>query len=341
MKKLILAALTCTAALAGNAFAQDSSLKVNTLSEALPADVLNALSSATSVKKIYPVNGVEIFSGTILKADEIVFAPGSSIILSSIDAPFVIIAAKKWKFADANQWSRVGFAAKTGAAGSVGASGGDGADRPGETGRRGNDGEDGKAGGTGGAGGSQRLPKVYLVGGEFTSPSGQPIPGSLRLSLNLVGQAGGKGGTGGKGGNGGNAGNGKEGANKLFDCGEGGGPGGNGGAAGPGGAGGAGGAGSDGADLVYISKADGIEQLSYARIINMGGIGGVGGDPGKPGQPGKAGRGAPSNGFCKSTDAGNPGARPDPRDLGYGADGADGNKGSVTAVTVTSLAPIF
>ena len=65
----------------------DSSLFKSNLSEALPSDVLAAISNASSTKTIYPVNGNEVFRDQVLRADEIVFAPSASFTLTAIDRP--------------------------------------------------------------------------------------------------------------------------------------------------------------------------------------------------------------------------------------------------------------
>lgn len=317
------------------------SSNADSVAEALPADVLAAVRTAVAVKTIYPVTGAERFSGQVLKADEIVFAPGASLTLTSVDRPWIVIVAKKWKFADVTQWVKIAASAVQAPAGAQGSAGANGADNRGETHRRGNNGHPGAAGGAGGRGATVQLPRIYLVGGEFTSPDGAPLPGALRLALSFPGVPGGAGGVGGTGGNGGHAGNGKEGSTGAFDCQDGPGPGGDGGAAGPGGAGGDGGTGGNGADLVYVSLADGIEQLSYARVINTEGYGGGGGRAGRVGSPGGAGSGAGRHGWCGSSGPGSAGAYPSPADGGPGRDGNDGRKGTVTAITVRSLAPLF
>ena len=332
-------ALTSLILLASASWAQDSKLSRDSLADALPADVLTAVRKAASTKTIYPIAGNETFNGQILKADEIVFDSGATLTLTALDKPWIVLVANRWKFTDPKTVVKIRRANRVAASGLDGNAGRDGSDNPGETNRRGNDGGSGTAGETGGRGVTHQLPKLYLVGGSFTSPTGDPMP--LRMTLEFSGIPGGNGGDGGRGGNGGNAGNGKEGATSAFDCKEGPGPGGNGGAAGPGGAGGPGGRGGNGADITYISLADGIEQLSYARVVNVEGYGGMGGRPGRAGKPGNGGSGASSNGWCGPSGPGYPGDFPSPADLGQGSSGADGKKGTVTAITVNSLSPIF
>ena len=324
-----------------SAWAQDAKLTRNNLSDALPADVLAAIQHAVSTKTIYPVTGNETFRDQILKADEIVFDSGASLTLSALDKPWIVLVANRWKFADPRVMVKIARAPRSSRDGSAGNDGTAGADHLGETNRKGDDGGSGSEGMQGGSGGMVQLPRIYLVGGSFTSPSGDPIPGSLRLTLDFSGIAGGQGGQGGTGGSGGRAGNGKEGSTSAFDCSDGPGPGGNGGAAGPGGAGGSGGQGGNGADIIYVSLASGIEQLSYARVINVEGYGGIGGRPGRAGRPGNGGAGAPSHGWCGPSGQGYPSDFPNPADMGQGPNGSDGRKGSVTAITVSSLAPLF
>lgn len=326
---------------AAPAAAQDASRTAPTVAEALPADVLAAVRTATAVRSIYPVSGQETFPDQILKADEIVFGPASALTLTALDKPWIAIIARRWKFADAAQWVRIARANVRASAGAEGPAGAKGADRPGERNRKGYDGDNGAPGGDGSAGATLPLPHIYIVGEQFTSPDGQPLPGSLHLSLGFQGIGGGTGGAGGRGGDGGHAGNGKEGAMGVIDCRSGGGEGGNGGASGAGGRGGPGGTGGNGADITYISLPDGIEQLSYARVVNVEGVGGMGGRPGKAGTPGNGGKGGRRNGLCKPKADGSPGERPTPADGGYGPDGADGKKGQVTAITVGSLSPLF
>lgn len=340
LRSILLASALVSTALAP-AVAQDSKISRNSLAETLPAEVLAVVRSAQSVRTIYPITGNETFRGQVLKADEIVFAPGASLTLSSTDSPWIVIIAKRWKFADPTQFVEIKRASVTSAVGSDGSAGDRGADNPGETNRAGNPGFQGSSGSTGGMGGTSRLPTIYLVGDAFTSPSGDPLPGSLRLKLSFAGVNGGNGGSGGDGGDGGRGGNGKEGSTSMFDCQDGPGPGGSGGASGRGGQGGQGGRGGNGAGIVLISTPLGIEQLSYARIVNQEGFGGAGGRPGRAGHPGAGGRGANSHGYCGPSGPGYQGLYPEPADNGEGSNGSDGQKGAVTAVTVQSLSPVF
>ena len=316
-------------------------LNADSLDKALPANIIAAISNATSTETIYPISGDERFEGQILKADEIVFAPGATLTLSKRPIQWVAVVAKRIKFADPSKRSVIQFEKRIGSKGSIGNRGINGADNRGETGRTGNPGGHGTTGEDGGSPFTVVVPKIYLIAGEFLSPDGEPLLGSLKLALKFPGIDGGEGGKGGDGGNGGKAGNGKVGASSAFDCKEGGGHGGDGGNSGSGGRGGNGAKGGNGADLTLVSFKAGIELLSYANIVNTGGYGGRGGEPGRAGNPGRGGSGADQNGWCGPTSDGYDGKRPDPRDGGMGDDGIDGDKGTVTAITVNSLAPIF
>jgi hypothetical protein len=309
----------------------------------LPPEIANAIKSAPLTQTLIPVSGEERFSQQIIKADEITFSEGARMTLTNLDYPYVVVAAQRMKFSSPQAFSIIQRdpTRLTAGDGSPGAPGVRGADHPGETNRTGNPGYPGGPGGPGKAGAAKQIPDVYVVVGELLDPRGPIPPGILNLVLLFRGLDGGDGGTGGKGGSGGNAGNGKEGATSLFDCKEGGGPGGTGGTAGAGGKGGDAGNGGNGADLIFVTTRPGYDVLSFSRINNVGGRAGLPGRPGETGAPGAGGRGAGSNGFCKSTRDGSPGGFPSPIDLGSGNPGADGQKGSVTAVILPSVAPLF
>lgn len=312
------------------------------LGKALPPDVLEAIKKATDVKKIFPVNPNEKFAGQVLRADEIVFAPGATLTLTNLNVPFIVIAAKRWKFADATVTTKIerdpSVRPQPGADGGVGNNGANG---QGEVNRRGNDGGAGTVGGLGGDGESKVMPHIYLVSGDMTTPKGEPLPGFLRLTLLALGIDGGNGGSGGKGGSGGQGARGKEGATSGFDCKEGPGQGGTGGVAGQGGQGGKGGSATDGAEITVVGTKPVTELFSYARIFNDGGYGGRAGRPGAPGQVGRGGSNAPGNGWCKSGQPGDAGGYPEPIDQGSRGPGKDGIKGETTLITVKDLSPIF
>lgn len=334
---LALAAAATTAAQQGNGTGT-----ADNLGKAVPPDVLEAIKKATAVTKVFPVNPGEKFAGQVLKADEIVFAPGATLTLTNLDVPFIVIAVKRWKFADATITTKIerDLTAKS-RVGSDGGLGGNGADGQGEVNRRGADGASGAPGQSGSDGETKSMPHIYLVAGDLTTPKGEPLPGFLRLTLVAPGIDGGNGGTGGKGGNGGRGARGKEGATSAFDCKEGPGQGGTGGPAGQGGLGGKGGNATDGADITVVGTKAVNELFSYARIFNDGGFGGRAGRPGAPGQVGRGGAQAPSNGWCKSGQPGDAGVYPEPLDQGTRGPGSDGAKGDTTLITVKDLSPIF
>lgn len=312
------------------------------LGKAVPPDVLEAIEKASVVTTVFPVNPGEKFAGQVLKADELVFAPNATLTLTNVNAPFIVIAAKRWKFADALRTTRIELDRTVKARdGGTGAPGDNGPKGEGEVNRRGNDGVAGDPGKPGGDGETMSIPNIYLIAGELTSPQGEPLPGYLRLTLNAIGFDGGNGGTGGRGGNGGRGAQGKIGATSGFDCKEGPGPGGTGGAAGRGGQGGRGGDGTDGADITVVGTSSVNELFSYVRILNDGGFGGRAGRPGAPGRVGLGGASAGVNGWCRSGKPGDSGEYPEPPDLGSRGDGDDGVKGDTVLITVQDLSPVF
>lgn len=345
MKSAIVRAIASAALVTITALANAQSVGTgiaDNAGKAIPPDVLEAIKKASAVTKIFPVNPGEKFSGQVLKADEIVFAPGATLTLTNLNAPFIVIAARRWKFADATITTKIerdpSARAMNGSEGGLGANGADG---QGEVDRRGNNGQNGNPGQPGGDGETKTVPHIYLIAGDLTTPKGDPLPGFLRVSLVALGIDGGNGGNGGKGGNGGRGARGKEGATSAFDCKEGPGQGGTGGTAGQGGQGGKGGDGTDGSDITVVGTKPVTELFSYARIFNDGGFGGRPGRPGAPGQIGRGGLQATSNGWCKSGSPGDAGGYPDPLDQGTRGPGKDGSKGDTTLITVKDLSPIF
>jgi hypothetical protein len=309
----------------------------------LPPEIEAAIKAAKLTQSLIPISGEEKFSQQIIKADEISFADGARLTLTNVNAPWIVVAARRIKFARPENYSVIqrDTTVRKASSGAAGTAGAQGADDLGETGRRGNDGKPGGAGGAGGPGETRKLPTVYIIAGQLLDPKGQIPPGLLNVVLNFTGIDGGDGGAGGTGGNGGRAGNGKKGAAGLIDCKEGGGPGGNGGTAGQGGLGGPAGRGGDGASIIFVVTQPVYDVFSYARINNVGGWQGTPGVGGAAGRPGPGGRGAPSNGLCKPTGEGSPGGYASPASLGPGQTNVGGNKGSVTAAIVGSVDNLF
>lgn len=309
----------------------------------LPPEIEAAIKAAPLTQSLIPISGEEKFGQQIIKADEISFADSARLTLTNVNAPWIVVAARRIKFARPENYSVIQRdpTVRKAANGSAGAMGPNGADDLGETGRRGNDGKPGGPGGSGGPGQSKQLPTIYIVAGQLLDPKGPIPPGVLNVVLNFTGTDGGDGGAGGAGGNGGRAGNGKKGATSIVDCKEGGGPGGNGGAAGQGGIGGPAGRGGDGANIVFVVTQPVYDVFSYARINNVGGWQGTPGAGGPAGRPGRGGQGAPRNGFCNPTGDGSPGGYPSPATQGPGQSNVGGVKGSVTAAIVTSVDNMF
>lgn len=339
--KLQLISVTLSLLFSFGCVAAQEKSEAENIGKAIPSNVLDALKKAKEIKKIFPVNSGERFDGQILKADEIIFAPGSTLTITNTNVPFIVISAKRWKFADAAVTSKIMIAPTSADRGEEGSNGIDGTDGAGEVNRRGNNGSPGLPGKPGGDGGTLSLPHIYLIAGDITSPNGEPLPGFLRFVIAAAGFDGGDGGAGGNGGNGGKGAQGKKGATSVVDCSSGAGPGGTGGDAGQGGKGGNGGNGTDGADITIVGTSSVNEIFSYARIFNEGGYGGRPGRSGLPGRVGKGGLQAGSNGWCKSSLPGDAGNYPEPIDLGDGEPGGNGKKGDVTLITVKDLYPVF
>ena len=226
---------------------------VSAIGAALPPEVVAAIKSASNVETLFPVDGAETFPGQILKADKIVFHSGSTLTLSS-DAPWIVVVAKSWIFEDANTTTRIQrnmsleltkptVSPPKAASGKAG---------QGTINKRGEDGQQGSAGLPGVEGYGKALPHIYLIAGSFSSPTGEPLPGYLRLSLIFPGFDGSPGGDGGQGGDGGHGKDGQQGEDRIYECHDGAGPGGTGGKAGPGGRGGKGGPGGNGAGVTLI-----------------------------------------------------------------------------------------
>lgn len=290
-------------------------------SDVLPAIVQFKRSTEAGLPAPYLVEGQRIFQGgPVLAAEEIIFHPGSRLILAGPYGapPQKQIIAKKITILPGGKppvitWDRgearsippppVGKAAPGPAGAQEGANGGTGA-----TGVHGNAGFPGQSALT-----------VYLAVGDIVGGD---------LYFDLRGQDGGPGGEGQEGGDGGIGMSGTPGSSSLFDCSRGGGNGGRGGAGGTGGAGGEGGKGGDGGSLVLMAAAETIDQL-VPRVRaetkpGVGGPGGRGGRGGKGGPGGEAGRDAPP--FCGGGAKGpqGPNGTPGPDPTVAGPSGAPG-----------------
>ncbi|ARO31723.1 hypothetical protein NXC14_CH03838 [Rhizobium sp. NXC14] len=241
----------------------------------IPGEVLDAIKNA-SVISVIPINSEESFGQQVIKADQIVFAPGSRMVLKGLNYPWIAVVTKQLRFSDPSQFSFImrDPAVVSAADGNAGTTGSKGLDGTGEVNRQGNPGLAGQDGTAGEPGATQQLPTIYIIAGEILDPGGA-IPGFLNFGISVAGINGGDGARGGTGGAGGPGARGKEGASSLFDCKEGPGRGGRGGDGGRGGRGGDAGNGGNGANIVYVTLADGMQVLSYARVNDRGGLAGA------------------------------------------------------------------
>lgn len=284
---------------------------------------------------LYNVTGVEKFTGQVLEADEIVFAPNAVLELTATDRPWVAIHVKRLRLADPTQSTHIRFAAQPqAAAGGMGTPG-----MPGKNGgRRGRHGVRGEPGADGGQGEPGKHgkgpPTLYLIVGEVVFAGSSSAP---KLIIQAGGSTGGAGGNGGPGGIGGAGGTGKRPSSGVFDCRRGPGTSASGGAGGRGGAGGAGGTGGTGSDVFLIGTQQAISLLSFTSIANNGGTGGAGGLGGPPGQGGAGGRRVNGKGHCGGSSPGSAGPVPNPPSLGAGQTAADGEQGTTRAITVSRV----
>jgi hypothetical protein len=283
-------------------------------SEVLPRLLPGSDLARLGVSKPFIVEGEQTFrAGSVLIASEIVFRPGSKLILAPAyaskgaeQAVYVIarrIVVEPSQSPPVITWSGGAVAqsvpppagkAAPGAAGYDGAPGGRGAD-----------------GVSGSAGTPGRSPPVLHI-------ATKEIVGA-RLAVDWRGQDGGAGGAGQAGGDGGRGGSGRPASSSIFDCRRGSGDGGRGGDGGNGGAGGLGGRGGDGGLFILLAMAKDVPQLAEKIQLDVSpgeaGSNGMPGARGEKGLGGERGRAAPP--YCSD------GARK----------GDEGNHGQVGAVT--------
>jgi len=297
----------------------------------LTDDMINQVNS-TPKEGIFSIAETVKFDKQILRADEIVFAPNSTLELTNMDYDWIILIADKIKFTAPLKKATIkrGFEiyASDGDKGEQGLNGNNGSG----TGSNGTNGQDGKKGGKGN---TKQLPNIYIVTNQVTSQKSNLAPDYINLKLILPGIDGGRGGIGGEGGDGGNGTKGVKGANGVVDCRRGGGDGGNGGNAGKGGQGGDSGNGGDGANIVFIGTDSALEVLSYSIIINTGGDSGIPGRPGQVGFSGNGGAGGDGTFYCSGGDAGRKGLIPNPKNNGIGQLGEEGSKGKIDKVLIS------
>ncbi|WP_268522753.1 hypothetical protein [Bacillus halotolerans] len=253
----------------------DVSLKIN--------EYLNDAGTPFKIKELI-VDGEQVINGWYIRAEKIIFKPGSSIWFSEAAQQnrtnFYIVANEiiceddnspgliSWQHTGVvNQEPTSGQAASGHHGGSDGESGG-----VGQEGSKGNKGYNGK-----------NAPNLTIF--VLNMPSSGP-------EVNFKGQDGGNGGKGQKGGDGGNGRKGRPASQSAVTCLRGAGNGGNGGNGGTGGPGGDGGDGGNGGIVTVISKGDLLPSLEQKlRVIVSGGLGGPGGDGGDGGNPGLGGPG--------------------------------------------------
>jgi hypothetical protein len=312
---LIVSFASCNLAEAAQPSPGISTLQWNAEKSLTAADLLPYLiyikrSTEVGLTPPFIVDGERIFSsgsGTgssgpaILATEEIVFKPGSTLILAGpyvgVGERAVIIVTRRITISPGGTpptitWQKPN--APTSLPPPVGkAPPGRAGAFPGDAGGPGAAGVNGNSGLVG-----QSAPTVYLAVGSMSQG---------KLYFDLRGQDGGPGGEGQAGGDGGPGMSGESGASSLFDCKRGGGNGGNGGPGGNGGLGGEGGKGGDGGRVILMAAPDSLLTLSDQLLVNASpGAGGPGGRGGALGEGGPPGAGGPGSGFCGG---GRPGQR--------------------------------
>lgn len=309
------------------------------IAKIVPEEVIEAIKNNDEVISVFTIGQNEIFKEDVIKANEIVFLDSSTLTFNNIDAPWIIMIADKIKFQNPNNISKIQFASTQIETPPQTGKGARGADGQGRKGRHGRSGIQGQPGETGIKGNTKKLPHLYIITKELTSPRGTPA--FAPLAILGKGFNGGRGGQGGNGGNGGNGVKGQDASSGLVDCRRGGGDGGDGGKGGLGGKGGDGGDGGDGLSITIVSTAESNSAFSYAQLFNPGGIGGAGGSPGDPGSGGSAGGMGGGTGHCSGGSSGSSGSIPNPPNLGYGSEGIEGSKGKFILINATDLDSIF
>lgn len=307
-------------------------MPIEALAQPIPAQVITAIKNAPN-QGVFNVTGSVAFAGNILKCDDIVFSPQSTLELSALGTAvdFVAVVARRFRFAAPDLTTVIQRPPSlNAAAGSKGAGGPRGGNGP-------HDDAHGYPGGTGGPGGpgsTIQFPKLYVLGEEVLKQPSTPIEW-LNLYFMITGVDGGDGGTGGTGGAGGDGASGHSGSDSCCDCRRGPGDGGNGGEGGPGGIGGPGAPGGNGVELIYGGPSAFLDLILYSKVFNQGGAGGRGGRGGSGGTGGGGGPRGSNTFYCKGGSPGRSG-----RDGGTGPrgqDGADGAKGRTDISPLASL----
>lgn len=295
-------------------------------------EVLKALKAAQNNGRL-DVRGSIIFEKDVSKFDQLTFQDQSTLVLSSINSPFIALATKTLLLDIHNPKFRASISRPTGqleddivarSNGSDGAPGDNGNHGIGAKDRAGQPGDGGNEGKPGGWGSQVGFPPVFIFVQNFIFGT-DATPSEQYFNFFFRGFHGSSGGRGGRGGNGGNGSNGEQGASGIIDCQSGAGAGGNGGNAGRGGPGGGAGQGGNGGTIYLFAPDASIFNFTTTDI--EGGLPGTPGQGGEPGTPGKGGRGGKPNGFCKAGRLGSPGIVLDPPSWGTGQLGIAGVRG--------------
>ena len=293
----------------------------------LPNNVLAVIKSQTSLG-LFPICGTETYAGQCLKTKILQFDSDSTLRLTRMDLPFLVICARQILLRA--PLVRATVTRDFSVSATPGSFGTSGAPIPNAT-KTGANGSDGIHGTAGGAGGTLQLPKLYLLVEDILIHPGAPIDW-FDLSILMPGADGGPGGPGGFGGRGADGGPGAIAAGKAV-------PPGNGGRGGTGGPGGTGGQGGDGASLTYIGPQSALDKMSWIKVVNTGGQGGPGG---KGGSGGGAGQGGPVPASTPGSPVITPGLSGIYGNSGVdGAAGSPGSKGTVSLILQPSLDSFF
>jgi len=282
----------------------------------IPQEIIAALASSPRISTVYSVSGHIRFDGQVLKVDELVFQPNSTLEFIGADFPFRAIVARRIRFADPQAPAAIvrdrTLKAPTG-----------------ENQSNGINGEEG---------GSLDLPPMYIYAERIEAVGVNGPLGRAQLTIDFRGVPGGQGGRGEDGSTGTRGQNGRQSSSGPLSCNRGAGDGGAGGPGSAGGDGGRGGDGGDGSDIYLISNAAGVDMLSASILRTNGGTGGAGGPAGRGGSGGPGGRGGNGSRHCGGGDIGPTG--PAGPNGNAGARGEVGRAGDVRAIRSDNL-PVF
>jgi hypothetical protein len=285
-------------------------------------DNIRAAIDAAPLRDVVNINGDVIYPDKIIKTNQLVFGPHSTLTFTNLSGPRIIIAADRLTFVEPGapvairrdptlQPQDKGDEPEA----PSGVAGQDFADLSAQ--RDGEDGQPGRPAESGGDG--MDMPDLWIVvAGRLDSPGSRPS--LVNLTIDFTGVDGGRGGNGGSGGRGGNGGHGREGRLENMEdpglppryfCAQTPTDGGDGGDGGRGGRGGNGGHGGRGSNITLVGPAAANDVLVFSRIVNHGGEGGDAGRNGRSGDPGLGGRkGRRVGSPCPERNAGRDGTVP-------------------------------